>query len=147
MVTKSTHNPTPVTRPLPSLSEPDTADFWQATRDQCFKYQQCDSCNTVIWYPRAHCTGCTDGQLEWRESAGLGQVYTYSIVRQSYHPFFRNKVPYAVVYIDLDEGPRLLTNMVGVEDPLQDINIGMRVKLSWEIHPQLSIPLVEPVKD
>ncbi len=147
MVAKNTDNLPEITRPLPSLNEPDTAVFWRATKNQSFRFQQCENCNTIVWHPRAHCSGCTNGKLEWRESAGEGEVYTYSVVRQSYHPFFRNKVPYAVVYVDLDEGPRLLTNMVGVEDPLQDIKIGMRVKLSWEIHPELSIPLVEPVKD
>ena len=140
-------NQAEITRPLPSLSELDTAPFWQAAKTQSFQYQQCVRCETVVWHPRAHCTGCIDGKLEWRESAGSGEVYTYSIVRQSYHPFFRHKVPYAVVYVDLDEGPRLLTNLVGVEDPAEDIQIGMRVRLHWEIHEGLSIPLVEPDRD
>ena len=50
---------------------------------------------------------------------GQGTIYSYSIVRLSYHPFFRGKAPYAVAYVDLDEGPRFLTNVVGVDDPAQ----------------------------
>ena len=71
-------------------------------------------------------------------------MYTYSIVRQSYHPFFRSMVPYAVAWIDLDEGPRLVSNVVGVEDPAS-VRIGMRVKVRWEEHEALCVPLFEPV--
>ncbi len=131
-------------RPLPSLQQADTQPFWQATQAKEFRYQRCDACDTVVWYPRKHCTGCVEGNLSWHVSAGLGTVYTFSIVRQSYHPFFRNQVPYAVAYIDLDEGPRFLTNVVGVANPDEDVFVGQRVKLVWEAHEQLNIPLVEP---
>ena len=66
------------------------------------------------------------------------------MVRQSYHPFFRKLVPYAVAWIDLDEGPRLVSNIVGVEDPLRDVRIGMRVRVRWEEHDELCLPLFEP---
>jgi len=72
-------------------------------------------------------------------------VYTYSVVRQSYHPFFRALVPYAVAWIDLDEGPRLLSNVVGIDDPTTDLEIGQRVAVTWEDYEELSIPLFEPV--
>ena len=133
-----------VTRPLPKLEELDTAAFWQATKEKKLCYQKCDSCGTVVFYPRAHCTGCTDGQLKWHEASGKGTVYTYSVVRQSYHPFFRSKVPYAVAWIDLDEGPRILSNITGVDDPLKDVSIGMKVTVEWEEHEALCIPLFKP---
>jgi uncharacterized OB-fold protein len=135
----------PTTRPLPRLTELDTAPFWAATKNQQFTYQQCNNCGTVVWHPRAHCTGCIDGDLAWKVSAGKGRVYSFSVVRQSYHPFFRNQVPYVVAYIDLDEGPRFITNVVGVADPLTDVHIGQQVELQWEDHEELCIPLVRPV--
>lgn len=137
----------PVTRPLPRLHEPDTAPFWRATKSGEFTYQQCDGCGTVVWHPRAHCTGCLDGKLAWKTSAGLGEIYSYSIIRQSYHPFFRNKVPYVVAYVDLDEGPRFLTNMTGIEDPDAEVRVGQRVRLVWEEHDELSIPLVQRLEE
>ena len=132
-------------RPLPRLTELDTAPFWNGTREQEFRYQQCSNCGTVVWHPRAHCTGCVQGDLQWHVSAGKGTVYSYSVVRQSYHPFFRNLVPYAVAYIDLAEGLRFLTNVVGVDDPQTEVHIGQSVELVWEEHEELSIPLVQPV--
>jgi uncharacterized OB-fold protein len=132
-------------RPLPNLQEPDTRPFWEATKERKLRYQQCDDCNTVVFYPRRHCTNCLGQKLSWHTASGQGTVYTYSVVRQSYHPFFRTQVPYAVAWIDLDEGPRLLSNVVGVADPLKDIKIGQRVMVDWEVHDELAVPLFRPV--
>jgi hypothetical protein len=133
------------TRPLPNLSEPDTREFWEATQRRELRYQQCDDCGTVVWHPRRHCTGCTSGHLSWHTASGQGAIYTFSVVRQSYHPFFRTQVPYAVAWIDLDEGPRLLSNIVGVTDPARDLACGQRVQVEWEPHEALNIPLFRPV--
>jgi len=134
-----------ITRPLPKLEELDTRPFWQATQKRQLTYQQCDNCGTIVFYSRAQCTGCTDSQLSWKTASGKGTVYTYSVVRQSYHPFFRNLVPYAVAWIDLEEGPRILSNITGVEDPLTQVKIGQSVAVVWEEHEELCIPLFKPV--
>ncbi len=131
-------------RPLPTLDEPDSGEFWRATATKELKFQRCDSCATTIWYPRPHCTGCLDGTLAWHSSNGFGTLYSYSVVRQSYHPFFRNLVPYSVAYVDVDEGFRILTNVVGIEDPSTELKIGQRLQLVWEQHEGLNIPLFEP---
>ncbi len=131
-------------RPLPSLDEADSRAFWVATRNKALTYQQCRDCGNVVFYPRGHCTACLGNDLAWKRSAGFGTVYTYSVVRQSYHPFFRTLVPYAVAWVDLDEGPRLVSNIVGVEDPQEDVKIGMRVRVRWEEHDDLCLPLFEP---
>ena len=131
------------TRPLPNLRDLDTQAFWLATKEKRLTYQQCADCGAVVFYPRRRCSSCFSVNLEWKESAGEGSVYTYSIVRQSYHPFFRGMAPYAVAWIDLDEGPRLVSNVVGIEDP-SNVRIGMRVKVRWEEHEGLCVPLFEP---
>ena len=129
-----------VQRPLPDLTEEDTREFWAATRDGRLTYQQCANCDTVVFYPRGHCTGCTGGNLQWKTAKGTGTIYTYSVVRQSYHPFFRSQAPYVVAWIDLDEGPRLVSNVLGAGSA--DLNlIGKRVRVEWETHESVSIPL------
>ena len=128
-------------RPLPNPREPDTAAFWAATRDRKLTYQTCDDCAAVVFYPRRHCPSCGGRALTTSEATGGGTVYSYSVVRQSYHPFFRDLVPYAVAWIDLDEGPRLMSNVIGVDDPSSDVHCGQRVQLEWEEHDELSIPL------
>jgi uncharacterized OB-fold protein len=131
-------------RPLPSLNELDTRPFWEATREKAFRYQKCADCGTVVWHPRAHCTGCTSSNLQWHTASGGGTLYSYSVVRQSYHPFFRTQVPYAIAWVDLDEGPRVLSNIVGVEDPTTQLSCGQRVALTWEAHEDLNVPLFAP---
>lgn len=135
-----TENRPAASRPLPDITEDDTRGFWAATRERRFVYQQCRDCGTVVFYPRQHCTGCTAGVLEEKTSAGFGTIYTYSVVRQSYHPFFRTQAPYVVAWIDLDEGPRFLSNVLGVAEPDLSL-IGRRVTIEWEPHDEVSIPL------
>lgn len=131
-------------RPLPDLTEEDTRAFWAATSGHRFIYGQCDACGTVVFYPRAHCTGCTNGRLVEKTCSGNGTIYSYSVVRQSYHPFFRTKAPYVVAWIDLDEGPRFLSNVIDAGEPSLGL-IGRRVEISWEDHEGVSIPLFRPV--
>lgn len=132
-------------RPQPRFPEPDTQPFWDATKEHKLMYQVDPKTGDVVFFPRRHSpfTGSTD--LEWRQSKGMGTVYTYSVIRQSRHPAFAPIVPYAIAYVDLDEGFRLLTNVVGVADPTKDITIGMRVKLQWEDQESgISLPLFAP---
>jgi len=133
------------TRPLPSLKERDTRAFWEATKERALRFQRCNDCETLVFYPRAHCTSCGGHDLAWHTSKGEGQIYTFSVVRQSYHPFFRARVPYAVAWIDLDEGPRLLSNVVAVADPAAELRVGQRVQVEWEAHEELAIPLFRPL--
>jgi uncharacterized OB-fold protein len=131
-------------RPLPNPKEHDTAAFWAATKNRELKYQQCADCGTVVFYPRAHCTGCVGGNLVWKTASGKGTIYTFSVVRKAEHPYFRTLVPYAVAWIDLDEGPRILSNVVGVKDPANELNVGQRVTVEWEAHEELCLPLFRP---
>ncbi len=135
----------PKVRPLPSLREPDTRPFWEATRAHELRYQRCAACSGVVFYPRAHCTHCLSRDLTWETSGGVGTIYSFSVVRQTYHPFFRALAPYAVAWIDLHEGFRMMSNVVGVKDPAHELHIGQWVRVRWEDHEELSIPLFEPV--
>ena len=133
-------------RPLPRFPEPDTAPFWQATARHELTYPTCDACGAIIWYPRRHCPACGGVEQTWQTSQGEGTVYSYSVVRQNRNPAFRDLGAYAIAFIDLDEGFRLMSNIVGVADPTKDIAIGMRVRLRWEDQPEgaVSLPLFEP---
>ena len=96
-------------RPQPRFPEPDTEPFWEATRRHELTYQTCDDCEGVIFFPRRHCTACGSDNTTWRVSKGEGEVYTFSVVMQSRHPAFKDLGAYAVAYVDLDEGFRIMT--------------------------------------
>ena len=132
-------------QPLPRFPEPDTQAFWEATKNHELRYQTCDACDGIVFYPRRHCTHCMGMNLSWKTSRGEGTVYTYTVIHQMGQPAFKDRVPYAVAWIDLDEGFRMLSNIVGVEDPSDNVAIGQRVRLTWEDQESgLSMPLFEP---
>ena len=128
--------------PLPKFPEPDTEPFWDATKDHELKYQVCDDCGGLVWHPRRHCTQCTSLNLSWKTSKGEGTVYTYSIVRQNYHPAFRELIPYVVAWIDLDEGFRMLSNVVDVD--AEEVSVGQRVHVRWLDQEGLALPAFTP---
>jgi uncharacterized OB-fold protein len=133
-------------RTLPRFPEPETEPFWRATAEHRLTYQTCDDCSSVVFYPRLHCTECGSPKLTWHDSQGMGTVYTYSVIRQNRSPDFRDIVPYVLAYVDLDEGFRMMTNIVGIADPGKDVRIGQRVRVQWEDQEgaNLSLPLFTP---
>ena len=134
-------------RPQPAFPEQDTEYFWQGCKENELRYQK-DSADNVIFYPRAHSTVTGEGDLTWHVSEGLGTVYTYSVVRQNRHPNFADLGAYSVAYVDLDEGFRMLSSVVGVDDPTTDITVGMRVKVEFEVQEEgeYPIPVFRPVE-
>lgn len=133
-------------RPQPRFPEPDTEAFWDATKRHELTFQRCNSCGETIFYPRRHCTNCGSTDTSSQVSKGEGVVYTFSVVVQNRHPAFKDLGAYAVGYVDLDEGFRLMTNIVGILDPIRDIECGMRVRVRWEDQGegQVSLPMFEP---
>lgn len=134
-------------RPQPRFPEPDTQPFWEATKQRQLTYQTCNACKAVIFYPRRHCPTCGSDGTTWQVSKGEGTVYTFSVIMQSRHPAFAELGAYAVAYIDVDEGFRIMTNIVGVQDPTRDIQCGMRVKLRWheQGEGEIALPMFEPL--
>lgn len=134
-------------RPQPRFPEPDTQPFWEATKRHELTYQTCNQCRTVVFYPRRHCTACGSTETTRQVSRGEGTVYTFSVVVQSRHPAFAELGPYAIGYVDLDEGFRMMSNIVNVGDPINDIACGMRVKVTWQDQGEgeVSLPMFEPV--
>lgn len=128
-------------RPQPRFPEPDTQQWWDNVKQRKLTYQQCNDCNSVVFYPRAHCPACGSANLSWRDSKGEGVVYTYSVVRQNRMPAFAELGAYSVAYIDLDEGFRMFSTVVGVDDPTTEIQIGMRVKVDFEEQDEGEYPI------
>ena len=124
-------------RPLPVLDEPDTGPFWRACAEHRLTYQRRRDTGEVVFYPRGH----DDPDLETLDSAGLGTVYTFTVVRQHGHPFFRAHTPYTVALVDLDEGFRILTE---IDAEPGAVHVGQRVALHWEDHDHTSVPIFQP---
>lgn len=107
---------------------PDSQPFWDASAEGRFTLQRCQSCETVIWWPRAVCPKCSSFDLEWFDASGEGTVYSYTVVHRSVGGW--NKVtPYVVAYVELAEGPRVMTNIID-GDPAA-VAVGSEVRVVW----------------
>lgn len=136
--------PPALPRPLPRNPNLDTRPFWQAASEHRLVYQRCRACDTVIFYPRGHCTACTGIDLGWHESAGAGTVYTCSVVRRPLHPAFKDLIPYSVAWVDLDEGFRMLTHVVDPAGRPITSHIGQRVTVHWLDVEDITLPAFTP---
>jgi hypothetical protein len=110
----------------------DSGPFWEATRQGVLLLQWCTACERAIFYPRSFCPVCAGSALEWRPASGRGTVYAVSVEHNpaATGATFADGAPYAVALIDLNEGVRMLSNVVGC--PPDDIDPGMAVTVTWE---------------
>jgi len=103
--------------------------YWEGAGRGELVLQRCRACGVVQHRPRGFCVSCLDGEIEHFVASGRGAVYTYSIVHQNQMPKFRNALPYVIAYVELEEGPQLLTNLVGCD--ATSITIGMPVRVDF----------------
>jgi len=133
-----------MTEPKP-VAAPDavTAPWWEATAEGRLLVQRCSTCDHHQHYPRAICTACGSTDLGFIDASGRGTVYSHTTVRRAPHPAFTP--PYVVAMVRLEEGPVLLTNIVGC--PPEDVRCDLPVRVTWEDLPDgRKLPLFEPLE-
>ena len=136
-----------MTTPRFDLPAPDfdSQPFWDGCREGRFRIRYCNACARSHFYPRPFCPKCWSDDVEWRDAAGTGILYTYSIVRQNDLPPFHERVPYVAAIVELDEGPRVMTNIEGCE--LDALEVGMRVRADYKvIADDVTIPVFRPAQ-
>jgi uncharacterized OB-fold protein len=104
-----------------------TAPYWEAAERGELLLQRCAECAEHVHPPAPSCPMCTHGRLEWVPAAGSGVVHSFTIARHAAHPAVKDCLPYVVALVRLDEGPRVVLNVLGVEP--EQVVIGMRVRL------------------
>ncbi len=115
--------------PKPAASW-ETRAYWEGCGRHELVLQRCDDCGSVQHRPRAICASCLSSAVSHFVASGRGRVYTYTITRQNGVPPFRDALPYVLAYVDLEEGPRLMTNIVGC-DP-EEVSIGQEVVVDFQ---------------
>ena len=121
-------------RPYP---EPDgeTQPFWDGIAAGVFRIQRCRECEEHVFYPRTVCPFCMSAvALEWVDASGRAEVHSYTVVHRA-PPGFAEDAPYVVALVELEEGPRLMTRLLGVEP--HDAAVGMPVEVAIEGEPRL----------
>lgn len=132
-------------RPLPKPT-PDSEEFWAGARRGELRIQRCLSCGKAYFYPRPFCPHCSSKDVEWFTASGRGRLYSYVIVHRA-APGFKDYTPYAIAVVELDEGPRMMTNITGVEITPENLPVDLPVEVSWERQSdEITLPLFRPMR-
>ena len=107
----------------PVSSNSEVAAFWEGTRAGQLLLKHCKSCNKPHFYPRAICPRCMSDHTEWKAASGKATLYSFSVMR-------RLKEPYAIAFVELEEGVKMMTNIVDCD--LDELRIGQKLVLRWQ---------------
>jgi uncharacterized OB-fold protein len=119
--------PPPAGLPTPAPPvNPETGEFWAAAAQGRLLVKRCEDCQGLIWYPGAICPDCGSMRTQWLQVSGLGRVYSYTINHRG-EGAYAGAPPYVLAYVQLDEGPKVMTNIVGTEDA--ELAIGAQVQV------------------
>lgn len=133
-----------MTIPLPEpRPTPETAEYWRQAALGTLALQRCRRCANVFHYPRSGCPQCGATELDWFAASGQGTLYSYVIVHAA-DPVYAVETPYAVAVVTLDEGPRLLTRIVDVEQTPAALQLDMPVQVRFERRGAVALPVFTP---
>jgi hypothetical protein len=123
---------------------PETRPFWDGARAHKLMLPWCRSCGEPHFYPRAICPSCLSSELEWREAGGNGKLHTYVI---NHKPAKGFTAPYVIAVVELEEGPRMLSNVLTDGPPEPDtLRIDMPLTVVFDdVTPTITLPRFRPV--
>ena len=126
------------TKPLPSVNA-DNENFWKGCSRHELRFQKCRQCGFVRWPASFICPECHSTDAELITASGKGKIYSFVVYHVAYHPGFKDDLPYVVALVELDEGPRFLSNIVGC-DP-NAVACDIPVEVAWDdITDEWSLP-------
>lgn len=112
-------------KPMPAATEI-SAPFWEGLKAERLLIQQCNACDHWVFYPRRHCPSCLAHDLTWRDVSGGATLYSFTVARIATLPDFADEMPQKLAVVELDEGVRINTTLVGLDE--SEIQIGMRLQ-------------------
>lgn len=132
-----------VEKPLPNING-DNREFWAGCREHRLTFQKCENCGHVRAPASIICPVCHSQQASWTVSSGKGKVYTFVVYRIAMHPAFAGDLPYVVAIVEMEEGPHILSNIVGCRP--EEVACEMAVEATWkDVNNEVSLPLFRPL--
>jgi uncharacterized OB-fold protein len=120
-------NPTSLPTPAPQVNV-ETQPFWDATAEGKLLLAHCNACDTPIWYPRLFCPVCNSFDVGWVQASGKGTIYSYTVNRRGQGEY--RDLVYVLAYVELEEGPRVLTNIVDCD--VEKLTVGQPVQVVFQ---------------
>jgi len=131
-------------KPLPYIHD-ETLPFWEGCKNHELRLQKCPDCGQIRFYPRSICSNCLSGNTEWVKAGGKGRVYSYTVSYRPAAEAFLEDLPYNIAIIELDEGVRMMSNIVDCAD--EDLKIGMPVEVVFDdVTPDITLPRFKPAQ-
>ncbi|QLL07683.1 Zn-ribbon domain-containing OB-fold protein [Mycobacterium vicinigordonae] len=131
----------PQSGPVPYASSAVSGEFWAGCRSRELRYQRCPVCGVANFPPTEYCRECLSGELQWAQSGGVGEVYSWTVVHRPVTAEF--EPPYAPAIVTLDEGYQMLTNIIGIAP--ERLAIGMRVTVDFHpVDSDVTLPYFRP---
>jgi uncharacterized OB-fold protein len=129
-------------KPLPTIT-PLNQPYWDALRRHELRMQRCEGCGHIFYPPSPLCPRCWSRELRWTALSGRGRVNSWVVFHQAYFKGFEGEIPYNVAEVELDEGPRLMTNLIAIAN--EDIRAGMPVEIVYDdVTEELTLPRFRP---
>lgn len=134
-------------RPLPQPITPEAKPYWEGTREGKLMLPKCQACGKAFLYPRVMCPSCSSRDITWIQASGRGRLYSFEIAHQILNKAFKVKTPVILAMVELEEGPRMLTNLVNVAPDPTALRCDMPVEVVFEkLTEQISLPMFQPAK-
>lgn len=134
------------TKPVP-VPQPESDHYWQQVSEGKLVVQKCADCEETQFYPRNFCTACNSRSVEWIESSGRGTLFTFAIVHQPPHPGFADDIPYITAIVELEEGVKMPSQVIGIAPEPDQLRIGMPLEVVFEeATAEISLLKFRPVK-
>ena len=131
-----------MTKPIPQPT-PETEHFWEGTRDGELRLQRCDECAHIYFPPRPFCPDCSARSVSVFAASGRGRLASY-VINSRPHPGFEG--PYAIALVELDEGVRMMSNIVECEQTPEALTLDMTLEVTFEkLSEEISLPVFRPV--
>ena len=132
-------------RPLPQPMTPEARPYWDGLRENKLMLPRCGECGHVFFYPRALCPRCAARAITWVQASGRGRLHAFGIAHQSFNRAYKVAPPYVLAMIELEEGPRMLANLVNVEPDPKVVKCDMPVEVVFEkLTDEVTLPLFQP---
>ena len=124
---------------------PETQEYWDGLKRHELRVQQCQDCQQHYLYPRPFCPNCWSRDVEWTTVSGTGTLETYVINHRPARGF-QDEAPYVIAVVTLDEGPRLMTNLVNVAAEPEQLPVDMAVEIVYDdVTDEITLPKFQPV--
>jgi len=134
-------------RPVPTPITPEAKPYWDGLKENKLMLPKCDDCGKAHFYPRLFCPHCHSRHISWMQASGKGKLYSFEIAHRSLNRAFKVELPVVLAMVELEEGPRIMSNLINIEPDPAVVKCDMPVEVVFEkLTDDCTISLFQPAQ-